>query len=61
MSKEKYSVEVVKTDLELNEELPLGQGAASVTFYLIPQTIGSIKGTLLVNNTEFKLSQFIFP
>lgn len=38
-----------------------GQGAVSITFYLIPQSIGPIEGNLLVNNNEFQLSQFIFP
>jgi hypothetical protein len=38
-----------------------GSDRMNVTFYLIPQTFGFIKGTMFINNKNFKLSHFIYP
>jgi hypothetical protein len=32
-----------------------------IVIYMMPQTTGTIKGTVAVNNTVFNLSQFIYP
>jgi hypothetical protein len=38
-----------------------GSNKMNVTFYMIPQTFGFIKGTMFINNNNFKLSHFIYP
>jgi hypothetical protein len=38
-----------------------GTGRSTITFYLIPQSIGAIDGSIQVNNSRFELNHFIFP
>lgn len=38
-----------------------GTGNFTITFYLIPQRIGAIDGSIEVNNSRFELNHFIFP
>jgi hypothetical protein len=38
-----------------------GSGNLNVTFYLVPQKVGKLEGTLGVNEHAFLLNHFIFP
>ncbi|WP_276370943.1 hypothetical protein [Chryseolinea sp. H1M3-3] len=38
-----------------------GSDGMSITFYLIPQHVGNINGSIQVNNKEFDINHFIFP
>jgi hypothetical protein len=38
-----------------------GRDDAEITFYLIPQQIGLIQGSVKVNENEFAINHFIFP
>ncbi len=38
-----------------------GTGNSTITFYLIPRSIGAIHGAIEVNNSRFELNHFIFP
>jgi hypothetical protein len=38
-----------------------GKGNIMITFYLIPQRIGTIDGSMEVNNNRFVVNHFIFP
>lgn len=38
-----------------------GKGNIMITFYLIPQRIGRIDGSIEINNNRFVLNHFIFP
>jgi hypothetical protein len=38
-----------------------GSDRMNVTFYIIPQTFGFIKGTMMINNNNFNLTHFIYP
>lgn len=38
-----------------------GLGELNVTFYVIPQHVGSLQGTLRVNEQRFELHHFIYP
>jgi hypothetical protein len=38
-----------------------GAGNVTITFYLIPQSMGGIDGSIEVNNNRFELNHFIFP
>lgn len=37
------------------------QGNASIVFYVTPQELGTIKGSVHVNENQFNLTHFIFP
>ena len=38
-----------------------GTGSSTITFFLIPQSIGAIGGSIEVDNSRFELNHFIFP
>lgn len=38
-----------------------GQAPMKITFYLVPQQVGTISGDVAVNGHQFKLSHFIYP
>lgn len=38
-----------------------GKGSARITFHLIPQKVGTIEGTIEVNEKHFSLKHFIYP
>ncbi|MBD0289576.1 MAG: hypothetical protein ICV79_29775 [Flavisolibacter sp.] len=39
----------------------LGSAGMSIVFYLVPQEIGTIHGSMNVNNSQFPLHHFIYP
>jgi hypothetical protein len=38
-----------------------GENAMTITFYLVPQDVGKMTGTLRVNEHSFKINHIIFP
>lgn len=38
-----------------------GNGPMSITFYLVPQSLGNIKGQVRVNEQVYNFHQFIYP
>lgn len=38
-----------------------GSGNFDITFFLIPQQVGSIRGSVTVNENKFSLNHFIYP
>ena len=38
-----------------------GRDGAEITFYLVPQHVGPIQGSLKVNQNEFAIKHFIYP
>jgi hypothetical protein len=65
---EKVRIESVipepKSNQVLNDRINYlfeGSGPMKITFYLVPQTIGSLDGRLLVNNQQMNFNQFIYP
>ena len=38
-----------------------GSGDMDIRFYLIPQKVGAISGTVTVNDNKFSLNHFIYP
>lgn len=37
------------------------EGKTNIVFYLVPQELGNIRGSVQVNDNQFNLSHFIFP